>query len=253
MKPLTRIFENAPSLYDDVIDWESRLQREEPALRELFAETGARRVLDAACGSGRHAAMFRSWGLEVEGADISGKMIDRCRELWGESQELRWAVRSFEEPLPRPGAFDVVLCLGNSLALASGAAGVRRAVAEMARGLRPGGILLAQVANLWRLPEGPTLWQSCRRSQRDGRERILIKGMHRAGDRGWIDLVELTLGESGVEGRFDTPSFLTIDPDDLLRAAGSDGDEARILGSLHGDPYDRESSPDIVLRLRRKC
>lgn len=51
----------------------------EPLYYALFEQRGVRRALDAACGTGQHAAMFHSWGLHVEGADAGPTMIERCR------------------------------------------------------------------------------------------------------------------------------------------------------------------------------
>jgi hypothetical protein len=67
--------------------------------------------------------MFHSWGLEVEGADVSPAMIARCRQQFGEPGTLRWTVRGFEEPAP--AAVDAVVCLGNSLALAGNRGGAQ--------------------------------------------------------------------------------------------------------------------------------
>ena len=66
-------------IYDVMIDWPKRLAHEGPFFRRLFQRADARRVLDAACGTGRHAALMHSWGLEVEAADISPAMIARAK------------------------------------------------------------------------------------------------------------------------------------------------------------------------------
>jgi SAM-dependent methyltransferase len=54
------VFEDRPELYDALVDWSKRLAREEPFFRAVFEQVAARRVLDAACGTGRHAALFQS-------------------------------------------------------------------------------------------------------------------------------------------------------------------------------------------------
>ena len=45
------------------------------------------------------------------------------------------------------------------------AAAARRAVAEMLAAVRPGGAVVVQVLNLWRLPDGPCVWQKRRRAK----------------------------------------------------------------------------------------
>ena len=49
------------------------------------------------------------------------------------------------------------------------------------------------------LPEGATVWQKTRRVRHEDRDHILLKGIHRAGPRAWIEVVDLTLGTENVE------------------------------------------------------
>ena len=112
-------FDDLTDVYEAMIDWDKRLGNEEPFYRDLFEQAGVHSVLDVACGTGRHAALFHSWGLHVEAADVSESMIGRARALFGEPPGLRWIVRGFQEPIPAGESFDVAICVGNSLALAS--------------------------------------------------------------------------------------------------------------------------------------
>ncbi len=48
--------------------------------RKLFAENQVRRVLDCACGTGRHLPMFNSLGMDVTGSDISPSMLGQARK-----------------------------------------------------------------------------------------------------------------------------------------------------------------------------
>jgi SAM-dependent methyltransferase len=241
-------FEENASRYDALIDWDRRLANEEPFYRRLFAEIGVRSVLDVACGTGRHAAMFHSWGLTVEGADISPAMIAWCRSRLAQSPTLRWVQRSFDQPSQPPAAFDAVICVGNSLALAGSHETVRRVLTAMFTSLRPGGLAIIQVLNLWHLDEGVTIWQKCKRLTLDGQDRVLLKSIHRAGSRGFLDLAELTLTSAGVESRFDAAVFDGLEAHDLsafLRQTG--GTEPRLYGSFQLEPYVRHHSTDLIL------
>jgi SAM-dependent methyltransferase len=252
MKPRPRVFDHNPEIYEELIDWPRRLKNEEPLLRRLIERFEVQRIVDVACGSGQHAAQFHSWGLEVEGADISRAMIERCRSRFGESDRLRWVVRSFDQPVGPPGSFDAAVCLGNSLALAPDTDTIRRAIHEMMAALRPGGLCLVQVVNLWRLPEGPPTWQNCRRVRRGDSDRILLKGIHRVGSRGFINLLELTLEGDEVEGHFDTPTFLGLEVHELVSFFRQAGGKPVVQGSLQGVHYDRDQSPDIVVVVERE-
>ncbi len=249
----TEAFDDLVDIYDALVDWPHRLAHEAPFYQELFAEVGVRRVLDVACGTGQHAAMFHSWGLEVEGADISAGMIARCREAFGESETLRWTVRSFDSPCDAPGTFDAAVCVGNSLALAGDLETVGHAVGAMVAALRPGGVCIIGVLNLWRLPEGPTTWQKQKRLTGGDADRVVLKGIHRVGSRGFIDLIELTLeADGGLAGRVDAPTFLGLEAEELLATASRAGaEDAQFYGTFARDPYDRAQSPDLILVCRR--
>jgi SAM-dependent methyltransferase len=246
-----RSFDDLADVYDALIDWPKRLANEEPFYRALFERTGVHNVLDVACGTGRHAAMFHSWGCRVTGADISPGMIERCRGQFGESDGLHWIVRGFEEPAT-PAAFDAVVCIGNSLALAPDLAGVGRAVQQMLAAVRPGGVCVVQVLNLWHLPEGPCVWQKCRRVTIGGREHILVKGVHRAGSRGFVDLIDLNVAADAVTPRFDSPTFLGLEADELTRVAEHAGARAvQCYGGFHSEAHRRAESPDLIVVAER--
>ncbi|MEW6253759.1 MAG: class I SAM-dependent methyltransferase, partial [Planctomycetota bacterium] len=211
-----------PATYDLFVDWPKRLANEGPFYRELFERVGAARVLDAACGTGRHAALFHSWGLAVEGTDLSPAMIARARELHGESDTLRWGVRPFTEPPDPPGSFDAAICVGNSLSLAPDRAAAARGVHALLAALRPGGVCVIHVLNLWRVAEGPLVWQKVDLSHdaadTSARWRVLIKTLHRVGDRGHLSFAELQVAGGRLIKRFDTAVTLGLTAEELADA-----------------------------------
>ena len=241
-------FDNFAGLYDALIDWPKRLANETPFYRALFERIGVRSVLDAACGTGGHAALFHSWGCRVEGADLSPAMIEFCRSQFAESQSLRWVVRAFDQPTDVADAFDAVVCIGNSLSLVADLAEAERALRQMLAAIRPGGVCVLQVLNLWRLPDGPPVWQKCKRVTLDGQDHILVKGVHRVGSRGFVDLIDLTISAAAVTPRFDAPVFIGFEASDLTRMVGEAG-AARVqcYGTFQHDPYQREQSPDLIV------
>lgn len=248
----TPAFDDRADCYDALIDWPKRLANEEPFYRGLFERNGVRRVLDAACGTGRHAAMFRSWGCAVEGADLSPAMIAQCQRQFGESPTLRWVVRPFDQTVEPAESFDAAICVGNSLALAADIATAERAVRQMLSAVRPGGVCVLQVLNLWHLPDGPTVWQKCKRVPLDGVDHVLVKGVHRAGNRGFVDLVDLTLMPDGVVPRYDCPTFLGLEAADVVRMAGQAGArEVRCYGGYRGAAYERDRSTDLIVVAER--
>jgi SAM-dependent methyltransferase len=272
-RPEGSVFEHRVDRFDAIIDWPRRLAREAPFYRRWFAGISARRVLDAACGTGHHAQMFHEWGLEVEAADVSPAMIAWCRQRYGQPAGLRWVERSFIQPADPPGQFDAVLCVGNSLALADSLQTVGAALAAMIASLRPGGVCIAHVLYIFTLPDGPTQWQKCIRtpfragfcepgsssglcesgSPQPETDHILLKSIRRAGDKAFLDLVDLELtADGGVKQESQSESLLGLRPDDLAAAAAACTESITFFGNYQQEPYSPAASPDLILVCRRK-
>lgn len=122
-----------------------------PASEALLAEAALRpgeRVLDAACGTGTLTlAALRAVGPEgaVVASDLSQQMLDAAAQRVADADlpPPRW-LRADAQALDRElgeGGFDVVLCGLGLMYMPD----PERALAAMARCLRPGGRLLASV------------------------------------------------------------------------------------------------------------
>jgi SAM-dependent methyltransferase len=240
-------FDDLTDVYEAMIDWPKRLAHEEPFYRRLFERLGVGSVVDVACGTGRHAALFRSWNLRVEASDVSARMVDRARASVGPSPELRWSVRGFDQPIAPPQPFDVALCVGNSLALAADRAMVASALRAMLSAVRPGGAIVVHLLNLWRLPDGPCVWQKCRRAVLPQGEVLIVKGVHRCDRRGYVELVIANLPD-GTEMHNESVPFLGLEAAELQQMAMAAG-AARVqfFGGYDEKPYNREKSTDLLM------
>jgi SAM-dependent methyltransferase len=254
------VFDDLTDIYEAMIDWPKRLANEEPFYRRWFERVGAQSVVDVACGTGRHAAMFHSWGLsEAMGADISPNMIHRARTTFGEPAGLRWVVRGFDEPIAAAKPFDAAICVGNSLALAPDPATVERAIGQMLAAVRGGeekdtggGIAIVHVLNLWSLPDGPCNWQKCQLATLPQGEVLILKGVHRCATRGYVDLLVAGLSPSLRLLHSESIALLGLETADLERMARVAGAaEVAFFGGYQDQPYDRRQSADLIMVARK--
>ena len=121
------------SVYDE--PGNALIDLEEPVVRRVFDDLPVGTVLDAACGTGRHAEFLHGAGHRVLGVDDSPEMLARARERVP-GAELR---RGRLDALPvADGSVDAVVC---ALALTH-VESLAPVLAEFARVLRPGGRLV---------------------------------------------------------------------------------------------------------------
>ena len=91
------------------MNWEGRLAHELPFFLELFEAKGVQRVLDAACGTGRHAIALAGQGYRVRGADVSTAMIDHARQnAASQGVDVEFAVAGFGQLATLGGGFDAL-------------------------------------------------------------------------------------------------------------------------------------------------
>jgi SAM-dependent methyltransferase len=105
------------------------------------------RVLDAACGQGRHAHLLAEAGLDVEGVDYSEDLLARARAR-GTGPGLRYTRADVRQlPAEWTGRFDAVVNLGTSFGFFTDPDDDVTALRELARVVAPGGTLVWQGAS----------------------------------------------------------------------------------------------------------
>jgi SAM-dependent methyltransferase len=103
------------------------------------ARPRARRLLDVACGTGRHIEHLRG-RFDVEGVDISTALV---REARRRNPGARIRVGDMMR-LGLPPVYDAVVCLFSSIGYVRTPAGLARAIRSMAGALAPGGVLVVE-------------------------------------------------------------------------------------------------------------
>ncbi len=142
-------FDNLSLVYDRSINWDARLGRELPFILNALSESGGNRILDMACGSGRHSVALALKGADVVGFDSSTAMIQAAKELAAENGvEIRFMVAdmtNLETILKEK--FDLIICLGNSLALVPALQEAKNLLSAVHSRLNSDGVFVAQVLN----------------------------------------------------------------------------------------------------------
>ncbi len=136
------------------------------------------RVLDCSCGTGQLAVGLAELGLDVVASDASPGMVHQTRELAAECGVSLQALHAPWSELPAQldsSAFDLVMCVGNSLAHAEGDSGRLTALAAMSGLLKPGGRLVL-TSRTWELvrARGSRVDVRDRVIRRKGRDGVVI-------------------------------------------------------------------------------
>jgi len=247
--------------YDRFVNWPARLAVETPFIEQqihrcsLPSQTTGMdyRVLDAACGTGMHALALARLGYQASGADLSRGMIERARLNASSARlEVRFEVAGFGDLAQTFGrlAFDVLLCLGNSLPHILESAGLTAALADFAACLRPGGLLILQNRNFdsvlarrerWMEPQayqdGDADWLFLRfyDFDPDGLLSFHMISLHRQRTGAWVQQVTTT-------------RLYPLRQDELTEALNEAGFvNITCYGNMNGTPFDLASSGNLVI------
>lgn len=240
--------------YDRFVDWSARLAAELPFIEERLQKVGARRVLDAACGTGMHAVALARRGYQVVGTDVSAGMIERARaNAAAAGVEVRLEVAGFGElahALGEREGFDAVLCLGNSLPHALTPASLQATLSDFAECLRPGGVLLLQNLNYDRILTHRQRWMEPQ-ARREGEAEWLFLRFYDFDSDGLLTFNVVSLhrvGHGPWEQRVMSTRLRPLRHAELTAALEAAGfREISVWGELQGAPFKAERSPNLVM------
>jgi ubiquinone/menaquinone biosynthesis C-methylase UbiE len=134
------MFLESPELYDAIYHFKN-YGRECEILREIInaAVPGARTILDVACGTGEHAKFLKE-KYAIDGVDLNEEYLRAARLKNPAGKYTRADMTDFDLGT----TYDVVTCLFSAIGYVRTVDRMSRAIACMARHVRPGGVLIVE-------------------------------------------------------------------------------------------------------------
>lgn len=237
--------------YDLMINWDKRLSRELPFFLDLFRARGARRVIDVACGTGRHAAAFAAEGLDVVAADLSDEMIAVARSNFpGTGLDFRVLDMTRLADTFDPASFDACVSLGNSFPCLDGADEIDRALAAFAHILKPGGVLVIHMLNFARLVGKRTFFGPSPGSD-PTRDALFLKVFDPHDDKVRITIFQLERTDTW-DVRTQEGTLTIILPDQLTAALErAHFTNLTLYGAHNKSPFDPKESESLIMVAER--
>lgn len=165
--------------YDLQVNWPRRLGREFPFYHRVFQEHQALRIVDWACGTGRHAIYLAQQGYELTGVDVSPEMLELAQEnTVKEGVAIPWVEADLchlTDELEDLSPFDGALCVGNSISVLDSEEKLGLAFVNIYRELQGGGVFIAQILNYELFPVEGLKFDTPRRANYQGREMLFLK------------------------------------------------------------------------------
>src|SRR5918997_5404153 len=143
--PAAEAYERLAPYYDELTRnhdydaWTHHLEQTALALG-----LNGRRLLDAACGTGKSFLPLLRRGYDVTASDISPRMVAAARAKAPEAEVFVADIRT----LGRIGSFDLVTCLDDSVNYLAGDGDLDAALESLAANLAPRGVLVFDVNTL---------------------------------------------------------------------------------------------------------
>jgi len=255
------MYDALSSDYDRFVNWPNRLDFELPFLEHQLRSIEAKRVLDAACGTGMHAISLAQRGYQVAGADLSARMVEKGVEnasARAVSIQLAQAgfgelARTFQGSPVFP--FDAVLCLGNSLPHLLSLPELNLALQDFAACLRPGGLVLIQNRNFDLVLAQRARWMEPQTHREPNAEWLFLR-FYDFEPNGLIQFNILDLRRQPGEDWQQKVTSTHLYPQrqaELVAALETTGfTSISSYGSMNGEPFDASLSANLILAARRK-
>ena len=235
--------EGFADVYDD---WYGDVSDVEATVALVAALAGGGPVLELGIGTGRLALPLAAQGLEVHGIDASPAMVERLRAKPG-SEAIAVTLGDFADVgVEVAGGFAVILAAYNTWFNLASADTQRRAMANVARRLCPGGALVVEAFVPGPEPEGPT---GAVTPSVIGTDRVVLQVTRRDPATQTVEGSIVSITEAGIRLRpwhirYSQPGEL----DDMAAAAGLT--LAQRHAGWHGEAFVDHSSHHVSVYRR---
>ncbi len=234
--------------YDDMTGFGNRFVQEKPFFRLLVENHHIATALDAGCGTGFHSLLLAQLGVRVTAVDISGEMLERLERHGREMKLDITRARSDFSGVRKvaPGPFDAVFCMGNTIPHLLSEADIRKALADFAAILRPGGMLTLQMLNYDRILATRERIQGARESNGV----TYVRFYDFDDNRGLVlfNILRLETKDDKLTAGLITVPLLPVTGArimSMLEECGYQG--IKTFGSIAKDPFDTAVSKDLVI------
>jgi 2-polyprenyl-3-methyl-5-hydroxy-6-metoxy-1,4-benzoquinol methylase len=236
--------------YDLMTNFTARLENQRPLIVDLVEKFNIRSVLDIGCGSGVHAILLAQAGARVTAVDPSAELIELARQHAQEAKvEIDLRVASMQSLASTiDGAFDTVLCLGNTLPHLLTEEELESSLQGISQLLAPEGTLLLQLLNYDRILS----------------QRKRVVGIRRAGEQLFVrfydftepnltfNILRITLEGSKSAHELISTELYPWRGSELLQLLESTGfGELQVHSDLLQSPFNPDNSTDLVIVARK--
>ncbi len=241
--------------YDYFVNWPERLAYELPFIEaQLQSVAGNNRpvkVLDAACGTGKHVIALAQHGFAAAGADLSAGMIDRANANAASAcVQANFQVAGFGSLARLFSGYDALACLGNSLPHVLSLTELAKTLVDFKACLRPGGLLLVQQRNFDAVLAQRARWMKSERAGHIGEQERLFVRFYDFDPDGLLTFNIITLtraGQNEWQQKVDSTRLYPLRQAELASALEAAGfQQIAFYGSLSGEPFDLQSSGNLV-------
>lgn len=198
------------------------------------------KILDLACGKGRHAVYLSEKGYDVTGIDLSERSIAYAKQF--ESAHLHFAVHDMRE-VYKPETFDFILNLFTSFGYFDNETENVVALCATAQSLKHGGKLVIDFMNTDQAIAGLV-------AEEEKEVKGILFKIHRGVENGFI-VKTIRFTDQGRDYCFEERVRALREEDFLEYFAMAKLRLVAVFGDYNLDPYDRDKSGRMIFVLKK--